>query len=60
MRACVVATGNPGKLAEIRDCSPTPAVELSRKASSAFRDADETGTTFVENALIKARHASRL
>jgi len=55
----VVASGNPGKLAEIRDILGTN-VELIAQRELGIADADETGSTFVENALIKARNATRI
>ncbi len=59
LRRLVVATGNGGKLAEIRDVFAGTGIELVGQSELGISDADETGTTFVENALIKARHASR-
>ena len=58
-RRLVVATGNRGKLAEIRDVLAGTGIELVAQSELGIADADETGATFVENALIKARHASR-
>ena len=55
----VVATGNRGKLAEIREVLADAGIELVAQSELGISDADETGVTFVENALIKARHASR-
>lgn len=55
----VVATGNRGKLAEIREVLAGTGIELIAQSELGISDADETGATFVENALIKARHASR-
>jgi XTP/dITP diphosphohydrolase len=55
----VVASGNPGKLAEIRDILG-PNFELIAQRDLGIADADETGSTFVENALIKARNAARI
>lgn len=54
----VLASGNPGKLAELQDALATSG--LSLKAQSAFDvpEAVEDGLTFVENALIKARSAA--
>lgn len=53
----VLASGNPGKIREIQamlaDHPIVPQSDLS------IADAEETGTTFVENAIIKARHAAR-
>ncbi|HVF34309.1 MAG TPA: non-canonical purine NTP pyrophosphatase, partial [Candidatus Saccharimonadia bacterium] len=57
-RRLVVATGNAGKLAEISAVLADCGVELVPQSSLGLPDADETGTTFVENALIKARQAS--
>jgi XTP/dITP diphosphohydrolase len=56
----VLATGNPGKLQELRAMLEPLAIEVV--ALSQFtRDAvPETGLTFVENAIIKARHAAQL
>lgn len=54
----VVATGNRGKLAEIRHVLADMAVELVAQGELGIADAEETGNTFVENALIKARHAA--
>ena len=59
LRRLVVATGNRGKLAEIRDVLAGTGIELVAQSELGISDADETGATFVENALIKARHASR-
>ena len=55
----VVATGNVGKLAEIRSALPFPGWRFV--AASELGDWDppeETGETFAENALIKARYAA--
>lgn len=60
LRRLVVATGNRGKLAEIREVLAGTGIELVAQSELGISDADETGTTFVENALIKARHASRV
>lgn len=55
----VLATGNRGKLAEMLDCLAGLPVELVAQSSLGLREADETGLTFIENALLKARHAAR-
>ena len=59
-RRIVLASGNRGKLAEIRDVLADTGIELVAQSDLGIADADETGTTFVENAIIKARHAARL
>jgi XTP/dITP diphosphohydrolase len=56
----VVATGNAGKLAEIRYVLAGTGIELVAQGELGVADADENGTTFVENALLKAKHASRI
>ena len=56
----VLATGNPGKLGEIQRILGDLGVEIIPQTELGVDDADETGESFVENALIKARHASLL
>lgn len=55
----VIATGNENKLAEIRAILPSGFNPVSQK-SLGVTDASETGLTFIENAIIKARHAASL
>ena len=50
----IFATGNAGKLKEIREIMKGYTV-ISMKDAGAVVDIDESGTTFEENALIKAR-----
>ncbi len=59
MTRWVVATGNRGKLDEIRDVLSGTAIELVPQSDLGISDAEEDGLTFVENALIKARNACR-
>ena len=54
----VLATGNPGKVREIQRILGELGVAVVPQGELGVGDADETGTSFVENALIKARHAS--
>jgi len=54
----VLATSNPGKLAELNVLLLPLGVTLQAQSALAVPDADETATTFIENALIKARHAA--
>ncbi len=54
----VVATGNAHKLKEIAEIFPQFEV-VSQKQMGFFKDVEETGLTFAENALIKARAASK-
>ena len=52
----IFATGNKGKIREIRDSITDPDMEvLSMKEAGVAADPDENGTTFEENALIKTR-----
>ena len=53
----VVATNNPGKLAEIEAVLGGLGIALIAQSELGIPEADETGLTFVENALIKARQA---
>lgn len=54
----VLASGNRGKLREIRRILGDFGIVVVPQADYGVVDADETGTSFVENALIKARHAA--
>lgn len=53
----VLASGNAGKLAEITRILEDLDIDVVPQSAFGVTDADETGTTFVENALIKAQHA---
>jgi XTP/dITP diphosphohydrolase len=56
----VLATGNPGKLQELRAMLEPLAIEVVPLSQFTRTAIPETGLTFVENAIIKARHASQL
>ena len=56
----VLASNNPGKLAELQAMLAPLGVELLRQADLGISEAEEPFRTFVENALAKARHASQL
>ena len=56
----VLATGNPGKVREIRRILGEFGVEVVPQTELGVGDADETGNSFMENALIKARHAAAM
>lgn len=60
MQRVVLASSNAGKLAELRELLADSGIELIAQSELGINDADETGLTFVENAILKARHASRL
>jgi XTP/dITP diphosphohydrolase len=54
----VVATGNPGKLREFRQLLAALPFQTIGQAELGVTAAEETGSSFLENALIKARHAA--
>ncbi len=54
----VLASGNKGKLAELQDALNDFDVALIPQSEFSVTDADETGLSFIENAILKARHAS--
>ncbi len=57
----IFATGNKNKIREIKDIITDPDTEvLSMKEAGVAADPEETGTSFEENALIKARAVSAL
>ena len=56
----VLASNNQGKLAELQAMLAPLGMELVRQADLNIPEAEEPFRTFVENALAKARHASRL
>jgi XTP/dITP diphosphohydrolase len=56
----VLATGNPGKLQELRAMLEPLAIEVVPLSQFTRTAVAETGLTFVENAIIKARHAAQL
>ena len=55
----ILASGNAGKLAELRDLLGDAGIDLHAQSEFGVEDAEETGRTFVENAILKARHAAR-
>lgn len=57
MSALVLATGNRGKLSEFRTLLAGLDLSVQSQTELGVSEVAETGLTFVENALIKARHA---
>ena len=55
----VLASHNPGKLAELRPMLAPLGFDLVAQGELGIAEADEPFHTFVENALVKARHAAR-
>ncbi|OWB30182.1 non-canonical purine NTP pyrophosphatase, RdgB/HAM1 family [Xanthomonas oryzae pv. oryzicola] len=58
MKHLVLASGNAGKLEELRAMLAGLPLRIVAQGELGVDDVPETGLTFVENALIKARHAS--
>ncbi|SDL53713.1 XTP/dITP diphosphohydrolase [Modicisalibacter muralis] len=56
----VLASGNPGKLREFRELLEPLAFDVRPQSDFAVPEVEESGLTFVENALLKARAASRI
>lgn len=56
----VLASNNAGKLKEFRELLATVGFDVHAQSEFNVPEADEPHVTFVENALAKARHASRL
>jgi XTP/dITP diphosphohydrolase len=57
-RQWILASGNRGKLAELSALLADRAIELIPQDTLDISPVDETGETFVENALLKARNAA--
>lgn len=58
MSKIVLATGNQGKVREMADLLADFGFDVFAQSEFNVIDAEETGTTFIENAIIKARHAA--
>ncbi|NLJ93619.1 MAG: XTP/dITP diphosphatase [Aeromonadales bacterium] len=54
----VLASGNANKVAELQSLLNELEFTVIPQTELGVSDADETGTTFIENAIIKARHAA--
>jgi XTP/dITP diphosphohydrolase len=55
----VIATHNPGKLSELRDLLAPYGIEAVSAGELNLPEPEETGTTFIENARIKAHAATK-
>lgn len=58
MQKLVLASGNPGKLKEFQQLLADCGYQVLSQGEFGLDSAEETGLTFVENAILKARHAS--
>lgn len=56
----VLASGNAGKIRELTELLAPLDIAIVSQRELGVDDADETGLSFVENAILKARHAARL
>ncbi len=59
MKRIVIASNNPGKLRELDALLSPLGIETVAQGALGVSEAEEPHDTFVENALAKARHASR-
>lgn len=60
IKQIVLASGNKGKLREFSQVLGQWQVEVRPQSEFDVSDADETGLSFVENAILKARHAAKI
>ena len=59
MKKIVLATGNQGKVREMADLLADFGFDVVAQSEFNVSEVAETGTTFIENAIIKARHAAK-
>jgi len=60
MQQIVLATGNEGKVKEFKQMLSEQPFEILRQSEFNVSDVEETGLTFVENAILKARHVAEV
>ncbi|WMN61055.1 XTP/dITP diphosphatase [Pseudoalteromonas xiamenensis] len=60
IKQLVLATGNQGKVKELASMLDSFNIEVLPQSTFSVPEVAETGTTFVENAIIKARHAAKI
>ncbi len=60
MQKLVIASNNPGKLREFQFLLQPLGIEVLTQAQLGIEEVEEPHNTFIENALVKARHVSRL
>lgn len=60
MKTLVLATGNKGKVTELASLLQPFGFDVVPQTQLGVPDADETGLSFIENAILKARHAAAL
>jgi XTP/dITP diphosphohydrolase len=59
MKRIVLASGNPGKIRELTELLAPIGLEVVPQSQWQVEECEETGLTFVENAILKARNAAR-
>ncbi|RLK48289.1 XTP/dITP diphosphohydrolase [Alkalispirillum mobile] len=59
MNRIVLASGNQGKVRELQGLLAETGIQIIPQSEFCVPDADETGLSFIENAILKARHACR-
>ena len=59
-KTLVLATGNPGKVRELANMLSPLNINVVPQSDFNVSEVAETGTTFIENAIIKARHAAKI
>ena len=59
MKEIVLASSNPGKVREINQLLATLELQVRPQSEFGVVDAEETGLSFVENAILKARNAAQ-
>ncbi|NKI75163.1 XTP/dITP diphosphatase [Dickeya sp. CFBP 2040] len=59
MQNVVLATGNAGKVRELAGLLADFGLDVVAQTTLGVDSAEETGLTFIENAILKARHAAR-
>jgi XTP/dITP diphosphohydrolase len=60
LKKVVLASGNKGKLKELQSRLGELGFEVLPQSHFNIPDADETGLSFIENSILKARHAAKL
>lgn len=60
MQKVVLATGNAGKVRELASLLNDFGLDVVAQTELGVESAEETGLTFIENAIIKARHAAQV
>ncbi|MCC8374749.1 MULTISPECIES: XTP/dITP diphosphatase [Photorhabdus] len=60
MQKVVLATGNPGKVRELAQLLADFGLNIVAQTELGVNSAEETGLTFIENAILKARHAAQV